>query len=116
SRTAPSRQQTLGATLDWSHRLLSEGEVKLFRRLPVFAGGWSLEGAEAVCAEDGLPASEIVDLTARLVDQSLVEVESHAGTSRYRLLEPVRQYALTQLRASHEHASIQRRHAEYFLS
>jgi len=116
SRTAPSRQQTLGATLDWSHGLLSEGEVKLFRRLPVFAGGWSLEGAEAVCAEDGLPASEIVDLTARLVDQSLVEVESHAGTSRYRLLEPVRQYALTQLRAAREHAAIQRRHAEYFLS
>ena len=93
-RTAPPRQQTLRATLDWSHDLLTEPERALLRRLAVFVGGWTLEAAEAVGAGDGLAADAVLDLLTRLVDKSLAQVdEGAAGEGRYRLLETVRQYA-----------------------
>ena len=86
SRSAPARQQSLRATLDWSHDLLSAHERVLFRRLAVFAGGWTLEAAEAVCAggaadamgaaEDGLPQDEVMDVLGALVAKSLVQVEA----------------------------------------
>jgi predicted ATPase len=93
-RTAPTRQRTLRGTLDWSYELLGEQERKLFGRLCVFAGGWTLEGAEAVGAGEDIEEGEVLDLLSRLVDKSMVVVESGAeGALRYRMLEPVRQYA-----------------------
>ena len=93
SRTALPRQQTLRALVDWSHELLTEPERLLFRRLSVFAGGWTLEAAEAVCADDAssgaqqaLDAFEILDLLALLVDKSLVLTDEHRGATRSRLI------------------------------
>ena len=92
-RSAPARQQTLRATLDWSYDLLSEPEQVLLRRLSVFAE-WSLEMAEQVCADEHLAARDILDLVTALTDKSLLEVESEVlGQARYRMLETVRDYA-----------------------
>ena len=104
SRSAPSRQQTLRATLDWSHGLLSVAEQAVFRRLAVFGGGWSLEAAEAVCADPMVPATEVLEILSHLVEKSLVVMAADApdGRARYRLLEPIRQYAREQLVASDE--------------
>ena len=98
SRTAIPRHQTLRATIDWSYDLLTEPERILFRRLSVFAGGFTLEAAEAVCSQ-GMKRSDILDLLGRLVDKSLVivEADSEISGTRYRLLETIRQYALEKL-------------------
>src|SRR5439155_574828 len=88
SRTAPSRQQTLKAALDWSYDLLADPERALLRRLAVFAGGWDLEAAEAVGAGDGIEQADVLDLLTRLVDKSLAQLEMRDGQQRYRLLEP----------------------------
>jgi predicted ATPase len=93
SRTALPRQQTLRATLDWSYDLLGEPERVLLQRLSVFASGWTLEAAEAICAGDGITPEEVLDLLAGLVAKSLVLLEEGATDARYRLLETVRQYA-----------------------
>jgi non-specific serine/threonine protein kinase len=116
SRTAPSRQQTLQATLDWSYALLTPTERVVFRRLAVFASGCSLEAAEMVCAGDAFDGAEILELLSRLVDKSLVVMEECDGRARYRLLEPVRQYAQEQLQATGELAAVQERHAGFFLA
>jgi predicted ATPase/DNA-binding SARP family transcriptional activator/DNA-binding NarL/FixJ family response regulator len=117
SRTALHRQQTLRGTLDWSHDLLSEPERFLFRRLSVFAGGWTLEAAEEVGADGSIEGSDVLDLLGRLVDKSLVVAETEAqGAVRYRMLEPIRQYARERLEESEEAEAIQRRHAEFFLA
>jgi predicted ATPase/DNA-binding NarL/FixJ family response regulator len=117
SRTALHRQQTLRGTLDWSHDLLSEPERFLFRRLSVFAGGWTLEAAEEVGAHGSIEGSDVLDLLGRLVDKSLVVAEAEAqGAVRYRMLEPIRQYARERLEESEEAEAIQRRHAEFFLA
>jgi predicted ATPase len=97
ARLAPLRHQTLRAALDWSYALLSEAERRVFERLAIFAGGWTLEAAEAVCAEDGLDAEIILDLLASLVDKSLVIGEERDTQLRYRLLDLVRQYARERL-------------------
>ena len=78
-RVAPGRQRTLGATLDWSHALLSADEQVLFRRLAAFAGGWDLEAAEAVCAGEGIERADVPDLLARLVEKSLALLEERGG-------------------------------------
>ena len=75
SRVALPRHRTLRATMDWSYGLLAEPERILLRRLAVFAGGWTLEAAEAVCGGDGIPEAEVLDLLAGLVDKSLVVLE-----------------------------------------
>ncbi|MFN8538290.1 MAG: tetratricopeptide repeat protein [Thermomicrobiales bacterium] len=122
----PDRQRTLRATLDWSHDLLSGEERALFRRLAVFAGGWTLDAAEVVGADgETIAREEIIALLVRLVDQSLVQVEagneSAAATGgwRYRLLEPVRQYAAGLLAhepaGSGEAEAARRRHARHYL-
>ena len=115
-RTAPPRRRTLRATLDWSHDLLSAPERALFRRLAVFAGGWTLEAAEAVGAGRGAPAETVLDLLTRLVDRSLVEVDAAPVVARYRLLETVREYARERLAAGGEADAVRRRHARHFLA
>lgn len=114
SRTAVPRQQTLRAAIDWSYSLLSEPERILFRRLSVFAGGWSVEAAESVCASDGLASIEILDLLVRLVDKSLVVTDTHEADPRYHLLETIRQFAREKLFDSGGGEDIQNRHLEYF--
>ncbi len=97
-RTVEPRHQTLRATLDWSHDLLGEAERVLFRRISVFAGGWTLEAAEDVGAGEGIEEDDVLDLLSRLVDKSMVVAERKPGGAlRYRMLEPVRQYAWEKL-------------------
>jgi predicted ATPase/DNA-binding SARP family transcriptional activator/DNA-binding NarL/FixJ family response regulator len=116
-RTQVPKQRTLRGTLDWSHELLSTNEKKLFGRLSVFAGGWTLEAAEEVGADGSIEGSDVLDLLGRLVDKSLVVAEAEAqGAVRYRMLEPIRQYARERLEESEESEAIQRRHAEFFLA
>jgi predicted ATPase/DNA-binding SARP family transcriptional activator len=113
SRAAVTRQQTLHATLAWSHDLLTEDERALFRRLAVFAGSMSLEAVEQVCGGDGLDA---VDLLSRLVDKSLVQVDHAEGTARYRLLETIRQFADQRLRDAGEQAGRVRAHRQWYVA
>jgi non-specific serine/threonine protein kinase len=94
-RSAPPRQQTLQATLDWSHRLLSDPERSMFRRLSVFAGGFLLDAAQVVGIGDDVTASDVLYVLPELVDKSLIVFEPRSN--RYRMLEPVRQYALERL-------------------
>jgi predicted ATPase/DNA-binding CsgD family transcriptional regulator len=113
-RTAPERQRTLGATIDWSYRLLTGPEALLFRRLSVFRGGFDFESVRAVCA--GGIAETVLDALAGLVQKSMLVADrtENAGT-RYRLLESHLAYAEDRLREAGESESIRRRHYEYFL-
>ena len=115
TRTAPPRQQTLRATVEWSVSLLTDAERRLLRRLAVFAGGCSLEAVEAVCAGDGLEAGELVELLGRLVDKSLVVVEPQDQLMRYRLLETIRQFAWEQLEGAGEAEAVRGRHRDWCL-
>jgi non-specific serine/threonine protein kinase len=115
SRMLVPRQQTLRATLDWSYGLLSEQERSVLRRLSVFAGGLTLEAAEAVCAGGGIEASDILDLLTRLVDKSLVIAETQGGEARYRLLETVRQYGRDRIAESNEAAVVRKKHRDWCL-
>jgi predicted ATPase/transcriptional regulator with XRE-family HTH domain len=112
SRIAPSRQQTLRATLDWSYELLTEPERELFRQLSVFVGGFTLEALEAVALLDS--DQSILDALSRLVDKSLLLVEQQ-DQPRYRFLEPIRQYARDKLNETRESNLIQDRHLNYYL-
>jgi predicted ATPase/DNA-binding SARP family transcriptional activator/DNA-binding CsgD family transcriptional regulator len=115
-RSAPQRQRTLRATLEWSYNLLSEEEQVLLRRLSAFAGGWTLEAAEAVGAGDPVQEEDIIALISMLVDKSLVVEGRAEEAGRYRLLEPVRQYAGECLEESGEADAFRRRHAAFFLA
>jgi predicted ATPase len=140
SRTALPRQQTLRALIDWSYDLLAEPERTLLRRLSVFAGGWTLEAAEAVCAglslepralsleksasdstlntqRSTLPLAEwqVLDLLTALVDKSLVQYEEQAAGPRYRLLETIRQYGRDRLLEAGEATAIRGQHRDWFL-
>jgi predicted ATPase/DNA-binding SARP family transcriptional activator len=136
SRTALPRQQTLRGLIDWSYNLLTESERRLLLRLSVFAAGWTLEAAEAVCSvgqlrttndqpgEEGLVGrssfvvgrDEVLDLLTSLVEKSLVIYEEQEEGGRYRLLETIRAYARERLEASGEATAIRRRHAGHFLA
>jgi predicted ATPase/DNA-binding SARP family transcriptional activator len=116
TRTAVTRQQTLRATLEWSHDLLDEEERTLFRRLAVFAGGFPLEAAEAVGAAPPLEAGAVLDVLTRLVDKSLVVAEEQASSVRYRLLEVIRQFARERLAAARETAAVEARHREWYIA
>ncbi len=116
SRAAPTRQQTLEATLEWSHELLSPDERMLLRRLSVFAGGFELASVEAVCAGGGLDGRDLADVLARLVEKSLVAFEGHGGDRRYRLLETVRLYAGGRVEEAGEAEEVRRRHADWALT
>ena len=113
-RTALPRQQTLRATLDWSHDLLSEAERILLRRLAVFAGFFSLESASAIAADPEHPSSQIVEGVSDLVAKSLISADSGRGVARYRLLDTMRAYAQGKLDESGEGQRLARRHAERF--
>jgi predicted ATPase/DNA-binding CsgD family transcriptional regulator len=115
-RTASERHRTLRASVDWSHDLLSDEERLLLRRLAVFAGGFTLEAVERVCAGDGLERDRVLDLLGSLVDQSLVIAEERNSAVRYRLLETVRQYGLERLAAADEEATVRGAHRDVFLA
>jgi predicted ATPase/DNA-binding CsgD family transcriptional regulator len=115
-RTAMPRHKTLHATMDWSHELLSDAERTLFRRSSVFAGGFSLEAAESVCAGEDLERNEVLELLSHLVDKSLVVVWEEDGETRYRLLETIRQYGREKLEESGEEGQVRERHAGYYLA
>lgn len=112
ARDAPARQQTLRAVVDWSWELLGERERAVLRRLAVFADGFTLAAAEAVCTGEGVDGADVLDLLARLVDRSLVVAD--AGGGRYRLLETIAVYALERLDEAEETASTRRRHAHHY--
>jgi predicted ATPase/DNA-binding CsgD family transcriptional regulator len=114
-RMAMPRHRTLRATMDWSHELLADEERTLFRRLSVFAGGFTLGAAESVCAGEGLERNEVLDLLSHLVDKSLVIMWEDRDGARYRLLETVRQYGMERLDESDDGTEIGRRHAGFFV-
>jgi len=115
-RTALPRHQTLRAAMDWSYHLLSEEERAVLRRLSVFAGGWTLEAAEAICVGNGAEKDKVLDLLAELVDKSLVVAETKGREARYRLLETVRQYGHDRLEESGEAAATRTRHRDWYLA
>jgi DNA-binding CsgD family transcriptional regulator len=112
ARTAVARQQTLQASVEWSHDLLSDRERVLFRRLATFSGGFTLEAAESVSAGDPLEGWELLGLLSDLVDKSLIVFDGQ----RYRLLQTIHDFANTQLLASGEADSVRDRHAAHFLT
>ena len=115
ARDLPERQRTMRATLDWSYGLLPDEERATFRALGVFAGGFTLEAAEYV--GEGIGATDATHLLGSLVEQSLVAAETDDGEgARYRMLEPIRQYALEKLEESGEVERVRGRHAEYYLA
>ncbi len=114
ARTALPRQRTLEATVAWSYDLLSERQRALFDRLSVFAGGWTLDAAETVCASAGLEARHVADDLAALVDKSLVVRDAPgSGRSRYRLLETLRQYGRDRLREAGRAAAVRDAHLSW---
>jgi non-specific serine/threonine protein kinase len=116
-RTVAPRQRTLKATLAWSYELLSQEERELFGRLAVFAGGWTLEAAEAMGIGERVEAERVLDLLSGLVDKSLVVAEPGGERGpRYRMLEPVRQYALELLEEDGEAGQTRGRHAAFFVA
>ena len=134
NRAALPRHQTLRALIDWSHDLLSTPERVLLRRLAVFAGGWTLAAAEAICTDPtpdpahteahtgahtkdgaGLATSAVLTWLTRLVEQSLVSVDEQGDTLRYHLLETIREYGVEKLQAANEDEALRARHLHFFL-
>ena len=114
-RSAAPRQRTLRAAIEWSYELLTAPERTLFRRLSVFTG-WSLEMAEQVCSDEGIPAAEVLGLTAALVDKSLVVLDPEVlGQARYRMLDTIREYAEIRLAQAGESAAVRLRLRDYAL-
>jgi predicted ATPase/DNA-binding CsgD family transcriptional regulator len=114
TRTAPQRQQTMAAAIDWSYRLLTDHEARLFRRLAVFQGGFTAEGAEAVCS-DGIETN-LIDVLARLVQKSMVVADRLDSGTRFQLLESHHYFASERLRESGELDAMQKSHHDYFSS
>jgi predicted ATPase/class 3 adenylate cyclase/DNA-binding CsgD family transcriptional regulator len=114
ARTAVRRQQTLRASVDWSHALLTEPERVLFRRLAAFMGGFDLDGAQNVCGGGDVERYQVLDQLALLVDKSLVVADDTTSRTRYRLLETVRQYALEKLGESGEADAVRNRHRDHY--
>ena len=114
ARTAVRRQQTLRASVDWSHALLTEPERVLFRRLAVFLGGFDLDAAQTVAGGGDVERYQVLDQLSLLVDKSLVVTDDSGGRTRYRLLETVRQYALEKLGESGEADAVRARHRDHY--
>ncbi len=115
TRAAVRRQQTLRASVDWSHALLTESERVLFRRLAAFVGGFDLAAVRAVAGGSEVERYQVLDQLTLLVDKSLVVAESPSGATRYRMLETVRQYALEKLGESGEGDDVRARHRDHYL-
>ncbi|BBX00619.1 LuxR family transcriptional regulator [Mycolicibacterium moriokaense] len=115
ARNTMRRQQTLRASVDWSHALLTEAEQVLFRRLGVFMDGFDFDAARAVAATSETEQFQILDQLSLLVDKSLVVADEESGTMRYRLLETIRQYALEKLAESGEASQMRTRHRDYYV-
>lgn len=115
NRTSLPRQQTLQSLIDWSYDLLPEEERVLMRRLSVFAGGWSLEAAEIICAGDEIDENEVLDLLAHLIDKSLVVTDVQKTGIRYRFLETIRQYAVDRLEEGEDANELGVKHSQYYL-
>ncbi|MBP2328610.1 non-specific serine/threonine protein kinase [Kibdelosporangium banguiense] len=117
SRAVPARHQTLRAVVDWSYQLCSPPEQTLWARASVFAGGFDLDAAEAVCGGDGIDRDRVLDLVAGLVDKSILirEDQHHAPRVRYRLLYTIAHYGQDALRAAGRDAVLRRRHRDYYL-
>ena len=112
----PERQQTLRKAIDWSHSFLNEAEAKLFRRLSVFAGGCTLEAAEAVCNTSRDLGMDVFEGLSSVVDKNLVQrVDRAEAEPRFSMLETVREYALERLTESGEQSAVRRAHAAYCL-
>jgi predicted ATPase/DNA-binding SARP family transcriptional activator len=116
SRTALPRHRTLRATMEWSFALLAAREQALLRRLSVFAGTFTLDAAEYVCAGELLDVEDILDGVSALVEKSLVGMEPGEGEARYRLLETVRQYGAERLEEAQERELVERRYADWYLN
>ena len=113
----PERQRTLRGALDWSYELLDPPQRALFRRLAVFAGGWTIEAAESICSDAELPAYDVLQHLSVLVDNSLVRRLDHTTDEpRFGMLETIREYARERLGASGERDKLHRRHSEYYLA
>ena len=112
-QTVLPRQRTLRALIDWSHDLLNDAERTLFQRLSVFAGGWTLDAAEAVCPAADLRSGDVLDLLTLLVEKSLVVTE--VDGDRYRMLDTVRQYAQEKLSATDDEVFVRAQHLDFFL-
>jgi len=115
SRTALPRHQTLRGAIDWSYGLLSDAERVVLRRVAVFAGGFDLDAAEAVCSGQGVTQGDVLDTVSSLVEKSLVIAEPHRGEMRYRLLDTVQQYAEGKLLESGESATVWDRHLAFYV-
>lgn len=116
-RNLPARQQTLRTTIDWSYRLLDDDERRLFARLGIFVGSWTLQAAKAVCNSAGDLALPLEHALASLLDKSLIrQVEGWDGSERFTMLETLQSYALERLSAKAEAEPIHWHHAEYYLS
>jgi predicted ATPase/class 3 adenylate cyclase/DNA-binding CsgD family transcriptional regulator len=115
SRTVKPRHQTLHASINWSHELLSVGEKVLLRRLSVFAGGWTLDAAEEVCSGNGIDRYGLLDLLTGLVDKSLVTTDEQGPEMRYGLLQSIRQYAAARLAETDEIEGMRGCHLAYYV-
>jgi non-specific serine/threonine protein kinase len=119
-KTGLPHHQTLKALIDWSYDQLTEPEQTLLRRLALFAGGWSLDAAEAVCSGEDIDEWEILDHISSLVDKSLAEVDAEGGRetgkARYRMLETIREYARERMREKDEGSEVLVRHRDFFLA
>jgi predicted ATPase len=116
ARDEPARHRTLQAAIAWSYNLLTAEEQTLLRRLSVFAGGWTIEAAEGVCAGAPIERTSVFDLLAHLVARSLVVADEHDSDVRYRLLETVRQFAAAELAQSDEAVAARVRHRDWYLA
>jgi predicted ATPase/class 3 adenylate cyclase len=112
ARDHDERQRTLRGAIDWSYNLLTDEERVLFRRLSVFAGGWTLESAETVCARDG--ALEVIDVLASLLDKSLIRQTEARGEPRFSMLATIREYAHECLQTADDADKLHREHAQHF--
>jgi predicted ATPase/class 3 adenylate cyclase len=115
-RTALERHQTLRGAVDWSYELLAPDEAHVFNRLAVFAGGFTLDAAEAVVSGDGIEELDVLDLLSGLLARSMIVADESDGATRYRLLETMRQYARERLDAAGEGDVVRGRHAGYFVA
>jgi predicted ATPase/DNA-binding CsgD family transcriptional regulator len=115
TRSALPRHQTLRASVEWSHELLTDQERLTFRRAGVFVGGFSMEAAERVCSGEGIAADQVLGHIATLVEKSIVQAEEHGPAVRYRLLETMRQYALERLDGAGETEKVRDRHRDFYL-